>query len=281
MAATSPSTSHITSHITALTTFTGAAAAHYQRYFVPAIGAPAAEPLLAAAALRPGDRVLDVACGTGVVARLAAPLVGDGGAVAAIDLAPDMIDVARAEPRPAGPPIAWHVADAAALPFGDATHDAVLCPLGLMFMADRAAAVAEMHRVLARGGRVVVSMPGPIQPVFAVLERALVDHLGADAGIFVRAVFSMPDPDDAATLLRGPGFADVTADVVTVRLRLPAPADFLWQYVHLSPLAPLVTAAPVATRRAIERQAVEAWQPHVVDGGLAVDQPLVIARGLR
>src|SRR5690606_18640620 len=121
--------------------------------FVPAIARPAADPLLAAADLRPGERVLDVACGTGVIARLAAAEVGPDGAVAAIDLAPDMIEVARREPAPSGTAIDWHVGDAAALPFDDAGYDAVLCQMGLMFMTDRPAALAEMRRTLRPGGR--------------------------------------------------------------------------------------------------------------------------------
>jgi hypothetical protein len=93
----------------------------------------------------------------------------------------------------------------------------------------------------------VVNTPGAIQPPFVVLEQALVEHISADLGGFVRAVFSMHDPDALAALLRDAGLRDVTASVSPVRLRLPAPAEFLWQYINLTPMGPLVAQATEAT----------------------------------
>ena len=261
--------------------FTGTGAENYQRYFVPAIATPVSAGLLAAADLRPGERVIDVACGTGVIARLAAERVGPTGTVTAVDVAPDMIDVARSTPTPAGAAIEWHVGDATSLPFDDGASDVVLCQMGLMFMADRAAAVAEMRRVLTPGGRVVLNTPGAIQPPFVVLEQALVEHISADLGGFVRAVFSMHDPDAVAALLRDAGLRDVTANVSPTALRLPAPAEFLWQYINLTPMGPVVAQASEAARSAMERLAVEAWQPYVVDGTIQAEQPMVVATGRR
>jgi SAM-dependent methyltransferase len=260
--------------------FTGTAAENYQRYFVPAIATPVSAGLLGTARLQPGERVLDVACGTGVIARLAAEAVGSTGSVTGIDLAPDMINVARATPASAGPPIDWHIGDAAALPFPDDTYDTVLCQMGLMFISDRPAAIAEMRRTLIPGGRAVVSTPGAIQPPFEILERALVEHIGADLGGFVRAVFSMHDPDALAAILRGAGLRDVTATVKQATLRLPAPAEFLWQYINLTPMAPIVAQAPEAAKKAMEADIVEGWEPYVSEGGAVVgEQPMVFAIG--
>jgi ubiquinone/menaquinone biosynthesis C-methylase UbiE len=261
--------------------YSGTAAENYQRHFVPAIAEPVSIPLLAAAALRPGERVLDVACGTGVIARHAAEQVGPAGTVTAIDLSPDMIEVARTVPAPAMPKVEWHVGDAASLPFPDGAYDVVLCQMGLMFMEDRAAAIREMQRMLATGGRVVVSTPGQIQPVFIALERAIVEHINAGLGGFVRAVFSLHDPEAVAALLREAGLREVTATVSPVRLRLPSPAEFLWQYISVTPLAEVIAQAPEAAQQAMERQAVDAWQPYVVDGALDGEQPMVVASGRR
>src|SRR5688572_13854369 len=108
----------------------GSAPENYQRYFVPVIGAPFANDLVAEAALRAGERVLDVACGTGVVARLAAEKVGPGGTVAALDLNPAMLAVARSIPS-TGAAIRWYETSAESIPLPDAAFDVVFCQLGL------------------------------------------------------------------------------------------------------------------------------------------------------
>jgi ubiquinone/menaquinone biosynthesis C-methylase UbiE len=103
--------------------------ANYERFFVPAIGAPLATDLIHLAALRPGERVLNFACGTGVVARLASQEVGDTGTVAGLDVNPGMLAVARST-TPLGMPIEWHEASAEAMPLPDASFDVVLCQMG-------------------------------------------------------------------------------------------------------------------------------------------------------
>ena len=261
--------------------FTGTGAENYQRYFVPAIATPVSADLVAAARLQPGERVLDVACGTGLIARLAAERVGPTGAVTGVDVAPDMIDVAMATPAPREPAIVWRVGDAMSLPFADGQYDVVTCQLGLMFMEDRGAALAEMRRVLVAGGRLVVNTPGPIQTPFELMEAAIVEHVSADLGGFVRAVFSMHDPDAVASLLRDGGFEDVEAHVSTTTLQLAGPAEFLWQYINLTPMGPVVARASEAAQAAMERQVVETWEPFVVDGVVPLEQPMVIATARR
>lgn len=259
--------------------FTGTGAQNYQRYFVPAIATPVSAGLLRAADLQPGLRVLDVACGTGVIARLAAEKVGPTGSVTGVDISPDMIEVAKATPWPAGVPVEWRVGDATSLPLADGTHDVVMCQMGLMFMENKPASLTEMHRVLAPGGRLVVNTPGNIQPVFEIMEQAVVDHISPKLGRFVRAVFSMHDPDAVAELLRDAGFNLVTSTTTTATLQLPSPAEFLWQYINLTPMAPFVAEASEEARSALERQVVNLWQPYVVDGKTPVEQPMVIATG--
>jgi SAM-dependent methyltransferase len=197
--------------------------------------------------------------------------------VTGVDIAPDMIDVAKSVPAPHA--IQWRVADAAALPIADASVDVVLCQMGLMFMENRAAAIAEMARVLTPSGRVVINTPGQMQPLFATLEESIVEHISPDLGGFVGAVFSMHDPEAVAALLREGGLREVSARVATTTFRLLVPAEFLWQYINLTPMAALVRQASEPAKAAMEAQFVAGVQPHVIDGSTVVEQPMVIATG--
>jgi SAM-dependent methyltransferase len=125
----------------------------YENYFVPAMFHPWAAILLRHAAPKLGERVLDVACGTGVVARMAAPLVGPNGQVVGLDMNPAMLAVARQLPAPSGATITWQDGNAMAPPFTDGAFDLVLCQHGLQFFPDRSVAIGEMRRVLAPRGR--------------------------------------------------------------------------------------------------------------------------------
>jgi ubiquinone/menaquinone biosynthesis C-methylase UbiE len=259
--------------------YTGTAAESYQRFFVPTIAIPVSGQLLRTAELEPGARVLDIACGTGVITRLAAERVGPTGSVTGIDIAPDMLEVAKATPA-AGAPIAWHQADATSLPLPDRAYDVALCQMGLMFVEDRARAVAEMRRVLTPGGRVVVNTPGRIQPEFEAMERAIVAHISPELGGFVRAVFSMHDPAVLGALLADAGFVSVSTAEYTADLVLPEPAEFLWEYINLTPMGPLVAQAPASAQDAMERAVVDAWKSSVVAGITPVAQPMALAWGL-
>jgi ubiquinone/menaquinone biosynthesis C-methylase UbiE len=167
----------------------GNAAENYERYFVPTIGMPFANALLDVAGLHRGERVLDVACGTGVVTRLAAERVGVNGAVAGLDINPSMLAVARSVPS-SGAAIEWHEASAESLPFDDASFDVVLSSLGLQFVADKASALREMRRVLAPDGRLAIGTVGPTPPLFAILEQALARHVKPEVAGFMRAVLA-------------------------------------------------------------------------------------------
>ncbi|MFR9804533.1 class I SAM-dependent methyltransferase [Pseudonocardia sp. RS010] len=250
---------------------------NYERHLVPTIGAPFARAVVDAAALRPDERVLDVACGTGVVARLAAEWMGSTGTVAGVDPAPPMLEVARAT----APAIAWHDGTAEDLPLPDGSADAVLCSLGLQFFADEHRALQEMRRVLAPGGRVVLGTPGPVPPLFTALDDVLAEHLGPEASRFVQAVFSVHDPDRVRRLMTDAGFADAEAETRPLPLRLPAPADFVWQYVYSTPLAALAGVRDAATKAALERDVVARCRPFLAGEGLAVDPGLLITRARR
>lgn len=246
----------------------------YERFFVPAIGAPLAEKLVRLASIRPGERVLDVACGTGVVARLAADEVGAAGTVAAVDVNPGMLAVARTVQPDL--PIEWHEASAEAMPLPDEAFDVVLCQMGLQFVPDKPAALREMRRVAATGGRVLLNMPGPAGPIFAILSQALARHVGPEAAGFVQQVFSLHETTEIEQLLSAAGFGDVQVDASTATLKLPAPKEFLWQYVGSTPLAGAVGKADEAARAALEREVLAGWREYEENGALMNPQRVVV-----
>ncbi len=249
---------------------------NYERFFVPSIGAPLAKNLIHLAALRPGERVLDVACGTGIVARLAFQQVGSAGSVAGLDVNPGMLAVARSA-TPQATSIGWHEASAQDMPFPDASFDVVLCQMGLQFIPDKHAALREMQRVLKPGGRVVLSVPGPTPVLFAVMREALARFVSARAAGFVDQVFSLHDAAEIQSLIEGSGFHDVSVQADTARLRLPLPEEFLWQYVQSTPLAPVVAQAGEERRRLLERDIVAKWQEFVEDSSLLLQARVVAA----
>ena len=260
--------------------FGGSPAENYQRYFVPSIGGPVAEDLIAIAALRPGQRVLDVACGTGVVTRLAAERVAPAGAVTGLDVNPGMLAVARAT-TPPDTPIDWCEASAESMPVADAAYDIVLCQMGLQFVPNKLAALREMRRVLASGGRAYVTVPGPKPPLFAIMTDALARHLGPDAASFGDLVFSLYDADELTELMRSAGFRDVEVQAKTKTLRVPAPADFLWQYINSTPIAQAAAQAVDAKRDALEHDVCKSWQDFVADGGMLLEVGMTTVTAVR
>ena len=250
---------------------------NYERFFVPVIGAPLAADLIECAELRPGERVLDVACGTGVATRLAAERVGAAGTVDGVDINPGMLAVARTVTTPPETSIKWYESAAEALPFPDEAFDVVLCQLSLQFFQDRLAALREIRRVLTPGGRVVVNVPGAIAPVFAVMAKALARHISPELADFVHQVFSLHDADELQRLMSSVGFREIHVHTQAKTLRLPPPKEFLWQYVYSTPLAEAVARVNDERRAAVEHDVVEEWQAFVEDGALMYRQDIVLA----
>jgi SAM-dependent methyltransferase len=254
--------------LSSLQSIAGDPAVNYERFFVPAIGAPLARDLVALAKLRQGEHVLDLACGTGVVARLAADEVGDG-VVVGVDVNPGMLAVARTASGERT--IEWHEAGAEGLPLGEGSFDVAFCQLALQFFSDRAGALREVRRVLRPGGRVVINVPGPTPALFAVLEEALRRHVGPNAAAFVAAVFSLHDTNELCALMTREGLGEPQARTETKTLELPAPEDFLWQYLYSTPLAGPAGTLDEQGRAALQHDVVTGWSEFVRDGRLVLE----------
>lgn len=258
--------------------FGASAPENYQRYFVPAIGGPLAKKLISDAALQSGERVLDVGCGTGVVTRLAAERVGPEGMVAGLDINPGMIAVAKASTSD-DLAIEWRQGIAEDLPYDDDSFDVVLCQLSPQFVPDRGRALSEMHRVLAPGGRLLLNVVGPADPIFASLADAMAHHVAPDAARFVQAVFALHDVDEIEALMKNAGFADIDVHASTPELTLPPGREFLWQYVNSTPLAGAVANASDEARAAMQDEVLDAWAGHETDHAMTCRQRIVMATG--
>ena len=213
----------------------GTAPEIYAEHLVPAVFAPWAPVLLDAAAVGIGHTVLDVACGTGVVAAAAVERVGPSGAVTGVDINPGIIAVAA---RTQG--VRWAQADAARLPFPDGGFDRVLCQAGLQFVPDRLGALREMRRVLRPGGRVALLVWRALHhsPGFAALADALQAVVGPEAAAVMRAPFVFgDDPRPLVTLLDSAGFGDVDVQARAGTVRFASVEAFVRCQRAASPLA--------------------------------------------
>jgi SAM-dependent methyltransferase len=188
----------------------GGAAEIYEETIVPGLMAGFAGLTLEAAKLKPGDRVLDVACGTGVVAREALRQLGPGASVAGVDVDDAMLAVARR----LEPSIEWRQAPAEKLPFPDASFDVVTCQFGLMFFPDRVAALREMWRVLKPGGYLSLAVWDAVEPspgyeeLYAIAERVC----GPAVGEILREPYALGEMDILLDLARKAKIPDARAD---------------------------------------------------------------------
>lgn len=238
----------------------------YEQDLVPALFLPWAADLLRRTDPRPGERVLDVACGTGAVTRQVAPLVGPRGMVTGIDISPAMLEVARGVPLSAGGRIDWRSGSAQELPFPGGAFDLVLCQQGLQFFPDRVGALREMHRVLTAGGRVGVSVSAGLgqQPVYAAINRAMERQTGIAA---LAEPFSLGDAGELAGLLGAAGFQDIDVQTLTrpvhfLSARQFVRASVLGSAAAVRSLAEMGDAGREALIAAIEEDSVQlltAW----------------------
>ena len=243
----------------------------YEQTLVRPLFQPWVEPLLNDVELRSGERVIDIACGTGIVARVARERLGSSGTVVGVDLNPHMLAVARQ----AAPMIDWRDGDAIALPLGDGEQfDVALCQQGFQFFRDQAAAARQMRRALVEGGRLGVSTWRPDEefPVLRQLRSVAEQHVGPISDR--RHSLGEPGPLEAA--LRDAGFHDVGSKREARMIRF---SDGL-AFVRLNAMA-LVGMSAASTAlgdeerqrmvAAITRDSAELVRLHTDQGGFAFE----------
>lgn len=189
----------------------------YERYIVRNIFVPWTADLVRRAAPRKGERLLDLACGTGIVTRHVFGLVMPGGRVTGLDLSPMMLAVAESLGRSAGIDAEWHEGSGTAMPFSDGSFDLVLCQQGLQFFPDHQLGLREMHRVLVPGGRATVSVWRDFggTPFVKALDAVLSKHGLLDGW---DKAYALSDAAHLELLARNAGFTDATVWPATLTI---------------------------------------------------------------
>jgi ubiquinone/menaquinone biosynthesis C-methylase UbiE len=228
---------------------------------------PWTDDLILSAGCRDGDRVLDVACGTGVVASRVNLVSRKFCYVTGIDINEGMLNAARGNPQ-----VEWRQGNAAELPFDADSFDVVLCQQGLQYFPDRAAAMNEMARVLAPGGRVALCVWGEMrrQPFFTAAIAAIGSFLGAEAQAAFDLAFSLNTAEELRQLARGAGFQNIRVRFEHRTMRYPVPARFVAGWIGGAPIAGRFLALPDERKEAFIADIVARVATYVDDDGLAV-----------
>lgn len=254
--------------------------AAYDRFMRPQLFEPWARALIAAAGLVLGQRVLDVASGTGVVAHAAAQLVGPSGAVTASDISPAMLEVNRSRTRPEGSaPMEFVECSATSLPFPVADFDAVLCQHSLQFIPERAAAVAEMRRVLVSGGVAAVSVwvkgssHGLFSPVVETLAAAGLPEPFPDA--YQWSTHCMSEAELRHTFSSA-GFANVNIDTRSITAVWPDLVTAI-AAVQGMPYGPMLASLPSEQRQTILDEIAARLGHEQPDGSVRCETSALVA----
>jgi SAM-dependent methyltransferase len=228
------------------------AAEQYEARFVPAIFAEWAPLLAEIAGVRAGQSVLDVACGTGIVARTVADRVTGSGRVIGVDLNDGMLAVARR----VRPDLEWRQGDVTALPFADGSFDAVLCQMALMFFPDRAAALREMVRVARPAGVVALAVPASLedQPAYGPFVEMAARVAGADAVSLLSTYWACGDLRELRNTVTGAGLEITEVRTHAGTAQFASPDELAVTEVEATPLATRLTPEQYGAIRAGARE---------------------------
>lgn len=255
----------------------GSAAARYEK-FVASWFAAWADDLVGRAELRRGWRVLDVACGTGIVARAAGPVVGPTGVIVGADLNQEMLDEAERH-AVAGASVEWCLADATKLPFDPGDFHAALSQQGLQFVPDKAQAVAEMRRVLRPGGIAAVSVwRGPEHnPYIAALAGGLASHVSSEAGQTMLAPCGLADRAELAGYFRRSGFTSIEVHEVTLDREPVNAREAIEGNLLAIPISDQVLSMDSGARSAMIEDIETTLSDHINDGMLTAPNSAHVA----
>jgi ubiquinone/menaquinone biosynthesis C-methylase UbiE len=245
------------------------AAEIYEAFFVPALFADWPGRVLRAANVQAGDAVLDVACGTGVLAREAANLVGSSGSVVGVDINEGMLAVARQRM----PEVSWKIGPAESLPFEAKSFDRVVSQFGLMFFADQAKAIAEMGRVVRPGGAIAVAVWDSLEatPGYAAVAGILDEMFGPEAAKSIQAPYSLGDRQQLRSLFAEAGMDEITIQTVPGKARFSSIEAWIYTDIRGWTLADMIDDEGYEALRQYAPQKLSQFV--LPDGSVAFDAP--------
>lgn len=260
----------------------GSAAELYERYVVPYYFAGWSEDLIEQTDLQPGERVLDVACGTGIVARIAAERVGESGKVTGLDLNSGMLETAASVSLPSGtPPISWVQCSATDMQLEDESFDVIFCQQGFQFFPDKEGALREMSRVLVPGGRFAISVWRGSNPYLTALQNGVERHVSTEAANQMRSSRLAPGAEEFGSLITEAGFRSVQVVPSIKTRKLPPPEEYVPLHLSAMPVAADIAALDDHSRSALIKDITAELQPYVKDGELVFTDQTNIATGIK
>ena len=239
---------------------------------------PAQDVMLDLAGLESGDHVLDVACGTGLVTFRAATAVGETGSILGMDIAGQMIETARRLAVERGVTnTRFERCDAERLPVADATFDAAICGLGLMYVPDPLQALYEMHRALKPGGRMAAAVWGARTgcgwaEIFPITDARVASEV-------CPMFFHLGTGDTLARVLEAAGFTDIRSARLKTTLHYASADDAIGAVFRGGPVALAYSRFDAATRAAVHAEYLDSIATHRIGDGYRIPGEFVVAAG--
>ncbi len=243
----------------------------YEKYIVPAFGHSWAKDIVERAALKKDDRILDLACGTGLVARCSFEALGKAGHITGIDINEAMIKKAREICPTKTTSIEWERGDVNALPFSNSEFDVILCQQGFQYFSDKSRALKEINRVLSASGRLLFSVWRDIKyfPFYLALSDALKQYVSPEYAKALASAFSLGDSTFLREILKTAGFKKIHINIAIKQMRFSPIKEFLIGGFAGSPFANEILTLEQSIRDEMFNNICDALSDYADDDGLA------------
>jgi len=239
----------------------------YEKYIVPAYTGAWAKEIVNRACLSQGEKILDVACGTGLVARTAADVLRNCDLIYGIDVNEEMIKKAYEIEKG----INWQNCEVTDMTYSDNYFDVVFCQQGLQYFPDPSLALKQINRVLVKSGRILLSVWRPIQysPFYESLCKALEKYLDIKAASMLLAAFSLGDYEKLKTLFEDAGFNSININIVIKQMSYSPFEEFVVGGMMATPFFQEIQAMPSSLREEMFSDIYDSNQDYIDDDGLA------------